>query len=126
MVGEEVPRVTGIAAAGEPDGSHVIEITEPNGTKRRVMVPTEVVAPLARLLQIDILERASRSAQKMELPMMVVRSVNVAHRGRESDLVFSTEQVGSVILQMSDTVLRQLQYEIQRVQTYRSTSLRAH
>jgi hypothetical protein len=50
----------------------------------------------------------------------------VAHRGRESDLVFSTEQVGSVILQMSDTVLRQLQYEIQRVQTYRSTSLRAH
>jgi hypothetical protein len=90
------------------------------------MVPTEVTAPLARLLQIGILERASRSAQNMQLPMIVVGRVDVVHRGRESDLVFSTEQMGSVILQMSDAVLRQLQCEIQQVQTYRSTSLRAH
>jgi hypothetical protein len=126
MASEGAPRVTGIAAAGEPDGSYVIEITEPNGAKRRAMVPTEVTAPLARLLQIGILERASRSAQNMQLPMIVVGRVDVVHRGRESDLVFSTEQMGSVILQMSDAVLRQLQCEIQQVQTYRSTSLRAH
>lgn len=126
MAGEGAPRVTGIAAAGEPDGSCVIEITEPNGTKRRVIVPTEVAAPLARLLQIDIFERASRLAQNMELPMMVVHRVDVVHRRRQSDLVFSIEQMGSVILQMSDAVLRQLQYEIQQVETYRSISLRAH
>ena len=126
MAGEGAPRVTGIVAAGEPDGSHVIEITEPNGAKRRVKVPREVAAPLACLLQIDILERASRLAHGMELPMMVVRRVDVVHWGIESDLVFSTEQMGSVILQMSDAILRQLQYEIQQVQTYRSTSTRAH
>ena len=126
MAGEGAPRVTGIAAAGEPDGSYVIEITEPNGTKRRVKVPSEVAAPLARLLQIDIFERASRLAQNMELPMMVVHRVDVVHRRRQSDLVFSIEQMGSVILQMSDAVLRQLQYEIQQVETYRSISLRAH
>jgi hypothetical protein len=113
-------RVTSILPEPNKDGDSVIGITLGDGSTFDVAIDLGAAQTLVEILQRRLVRWADESAKNLRLPQIEVIDAGVAHEGPGAHLMVTTSQIGSLVLLMSDDVLRKAQQEIGRVVTYRS------
>lgn len=113
-------RVTSILPEPNKDGDNVIGITLGDGSTFDVAIDLGAAQMLVETLQHRLVRRAHEDAQNLRFPQIEVIDAGVAHKGPGAQFMVTTSQTGSVVLLMSDDVLRKAQQEIGRVVTYRS------
>ena len=113
-------RVTAIDDQPDDDGDNVIQITMSDGRTVDAVIDLAAAQTLVQILQRRLVRWADESVKNFRLPQLEVIDAGVAHEGPGAQLMVSTSQIGSVVLRMSDDILRKAQQEIGRVVTYRS------
>lgn len=102
-----------------PDGSY--NVIALDGDRRiEVQFDANAMQQVCSTFQISAIQHASELAKNVPAPIFEARAVNAAHRGVESQLMVSTLQIGSFVLQASNQFLQHMKQEIDRVLTYRS------
>jgi hypothetical protein len=125
-VGAAMNKVSGIDTKPNADGDNVIEVTCADGTKIDVTIDPAAAQLLVKTLQTRLVMLAHESAKNLSFPQLQVDRVDLAHSGPTAQLMASIDQMGTVILLMSNDTLRQARSEIDRVLSYRSPSKSAH
>jgi hypothetical protein len=108
-------KLVAIADSANPDGSHDVTIDH-NGQEIAVNVSLQRIQELIAKFQARIFEK------QPPIPHLAVNGIEVARKEAICELMVSTIQTGAVVLAMSDTDLRQMKKEIDRVLTYRGQS----
>jgi hypothetical protein len=108
-------KLVAIADSANPDGSHDVTIDH-NGQEIAVNVSLQRIQELIAKFQARIFEK------QPPIPHLAVNGIEVARKEAICELMVSTIQTGAVVLAMSDTDLRQMKKEIDRVLAYRGQS----
>jgi len=119
-------RVTGIDNRFDSDGDNIIEITCTDATKIDVAIDLAAAQVLVEILQKRLVLWAHQYVKNLALPQIDVVQVDLAHQGRDAQLMVTTDQIGTLVLRMSDDNLRKARREIDRALSYRSPTSSAH
>jgi len=123
-----VGRITAIKPEPEPDGSHMIKVAEFGEPEFEVCINPHEIAELIQVLQSGVLSRVLEQSEEdtPRFPVLTVDSVGLAHAGRETALLVTTAQTGSLVLRFSDNALQNLEDEIGRAKTFRAAPPGTH
>lgn len=116
---DEIGSIVGIKEQTEADDSYMLQV----GLADRIIevrIKQEHIPSLLAQLQSAAMTHAQEKAHNLNFPELEVQKIGLAHREREVALLVSTDQIGTLVLRMTDRQRDMLMSELQRMKTYRS------
>src|SRR3990167_1141842 len=123
MAGSVPLSVIAVAPQSEADGSQMIIVSPDRGiTKIEVSVPLPKLEELVAQFQQAAIHRAIEAVRNVALPTLHAYSIQTAHAAQSSQLLLSTDELGAVVIEASDNLLRHLKLEVDKVLSFRGGS----
>lgn len=106
--------IVGVKPEPEPDGAHMIKVADFGGDPFEVIIHPWELAKFVATLQSGLVNRAAET----NMPQLKVDSIGLAHNGKVTGLIVSTNQMGRLVLEFDPEVLRLLRGEIDRALSF--------
>ncbi len=119
-------QIVAVAERCASDGGHSIVVAPEIGSPFEVVIPAQQLGELVRHFQLAAIHRAEAEVENAVLPELTVEAVRLGHQGPKCELMVSIHQLGTVMLILSDDLLRHAKAEIDRVLAYRGGSSAQH
>jgi len=116
---DNIGHVIGTGDHTEPDGSHMIQVQFNDGV-REVRIHHEHIPPLLNRLQLAAMKQAQEMVHTVPYLQVSVTEFGIAHQSQRAELSVSTDQIGAILIQMTDEQIETLELEIDRLKSYRS------
>jgi len=94
--------VTGVSTKPNEDGYHLLELRMPDGSTNTASISPDMARTIVVMLQPYVLEDALRVARTLTLPQVHVNGLSLVHQGPQAQLLVSTDEIGSLVLTMSN------------------------
>jgi hypothetical protein len=115
-------KITGVMNKPETNGDYLVEISLPDRTIMTASISMDIARAMVTILQTAIVEEAAGRAQSMSFAGIQVRGASMVHHGPTAELMVGTNEMGQLVLEMSDEWLLEVRQVIDRVLTSRQSS----
>src|SRR5258706_15687852 len=122
----ETAKINGVKNKPEANGDYLVELSMPDGTVATASVSLDIARVIVAVLQPAIVEEAVGRAQNMDFAGIRVKGASVVHNGPIAELMVGTNEMGQLVLEMSDAWLFEVGRLLEVVLKSRQSSKTAH